>query len=361
MPLDKRASRCLNGLCATVAISAIGVIGWLSYRTQQADRSFVTPPATSQLRDLLRTAVKAAKEGNAEEARRCFEGAIRLNPRHAYARSEYARFLLSRGLHEEAWTQLSAYVPKALSERNPVVGGTFATAWYGDLEARFGDAKRADAICRTLAGQHLSEYGKNATGARLRAIAHCVAGGGLLFGPPSPDRIGHDRRAVELDPKLALAHLSLAHALVEAKRTSEARQPLDTAVRLIKPDELQLKVIAAHLLFDAGEKPQSLAILRQVARRVPIKDTGLVSMIGYDLMRSGQKAEAMAMLERAKPFADPRRTKVYVGFAFLVAQLGQKAEGLAMARKAESLASAEDRGAVREAIGDLMRNGQAQG
>ena len=117
------------------------------------------------------------------------------------------------------------------------------------------------------------------------------------------------RRAIELRPGYAPAHMRLGNVLVAADRGAEAAEELEQAIRL-DPDLEPARVTLAQVLLSQGELARSASLLERVLEDSPRHGRAL-STLGQVYMRLGRREAAREIAERAKDaasynlFADP--------------------------------------------------------
>jgi tetratricopeptide (TPR) repeat protein/predicted Ser/Thr protein kinase len=109
------------------------------------------------------------------------------------------------------------------------------------------------------------------------------------------------RRAVALDPQLAIGHVSLAFVNAEEGALEAADASLDEALSR-DPQNADARAARAYLRLRQRKASEAVAAIRQATALRP-DDWSLSLMEGFILMSAGEHAEAVAPLERAAALA----------------------------------------------------------
>lgn len=103
------------------------------------------------------------------------------------------------------------------------------------------------------------------------------------------------QRAYELSPSAGAA-LVLGEALLEEDRPKDAVALLHSALRRY-PRDTNLRIRLGQALWDAGEHPKSVAVLRDVVRH-DLNNTAALSMLSAGLVQTDFPSEALEIAER---------------------------------------------------------------
>jgi TolB-like protein/Flp pilus assembly protein TadD len=212
-------------------------------------------------------------------AKAAAETALRLDPTlgEAYPTLAYVKMY-----YEWDWPGALAAFRQAI-ERNP--GYATAYQWQGNCLALLG---RFDAsIASFQRGVELDP---------LSGIKNAALGWGHYFARRYPEALAQQRRALEIDPQLAVAHLWAGLSLESAGQLAEAVERFEDAVRLLGRDPVALSFLA-HAVALSGATRRAESLLEELAdmstrRYVSAYDIA-VACLGL-----GRHDDAIAWLER---------------------------------------------------------------
>lgn len=152
---------------------------------------------------------------------------------------------------------------------------------------------------------------------RKEALALFQKGMSLAQADKLDEAVASFRKATELKPDLAEAHINLGLLLLRQGKTDDAESALSKALEL-KPDETSAKEALANIHFDKakellkGDKiDEALERLKRSSELVP-DNPFTCYLLGYAYSRKGMKQEAIASFEaflRLNPDA-PQAPKV---------------------------------------------------
>ncbi len=191
--------------------------------------------------------------GDRTGARRAFDDALALEPKHPIAIVGHARLLAASGKVDEAIELLTAFV-----ERTPVPGAATLLGELQEMSGRTDEAAQSFDLVRALA--------------QLQAAAGVDVDLELaLFeadhSPPSAEQVDRARRAATDRPTVYGAD-ALAWTLFRSGDLAGARAQLDNSLRLGGLDPL-LRYHAAAILEAVGDTTAAADHLRQVIDRNP--------------------------------------------------------------------------------------------
>jgi serine/threonine-protein kinase len=168
-------------------------------------------------------------------------------------------------------------------ERNP--GYATTHQWLGNCLGLLG---RSDASIASF--QRAAELDP------LSGIKTAAVGWGYYFARRYADAIAQQRRALEIEPDLAVAHLWYGLSLEQTGAGEDAVQRFTEALRLLGRDPVGLAFLA-HGLAIAGRKAEALARLDEL---LAMREERYVS--GYDIAVActglGRHDDALTWLER---------------------------------------------------------------
>ncbi len=146
------------------------------------------------------------------------------------------------------------------------------------------------------------------------------------------------RKALELDPQLAEAHVARGLAASLNKQYDEARLAFETAIRQ-NPELFEAYYFYARALFAEGELAEAAKLFEQASQRRP-EDYVAPSLLGNVNIALGNKEEALAAYGRSVSAAErhlelfPEDGRaLYMGAVGMV-QLGQRDRALEWAQRA---------------------------
>ncbi len=205
--------------------------------------------------------------------------ALQLDPRLSEARPTLAYVSM---YYEWNWEEAERQFRMAISS-NP--GYATAHQWYGNFLALMG---RYD--------ESFAEFAKAVALDPLSSLKLGALGWSYYFARRFDDAVGQCRRALELDPQLAVAHLWLGLGLDGVGLVKEAVSAYEEAVRLTRGEPLALAFLT-HGLARAGrtgEAQQRFRELKDLSTRryVSSYDMAVISA------GMGQLDDALSLLER---------------------------------------------------------------
>jgi serine/threonine-protein kinase len=212
-------------------------------------------------------------------ARAAAEAALRLDPTlgEAYPSLAYVKMY-----YEWDWPGALAAFRDAI-ERNP--GYATTHQWLGNCLGLLG---RSDASIASF--QRAAELDP------LSGIKTAAVGWGYYFARRYADAIAQQRRALEIEPDLAVAHLWYGLSLEQTGAGEDAVQRFTEALRLLGRDPVGLSFLA-HGLAMAGRKAEAAARLDEL---LAMRGERYVS--GYDIAVActglGRHDDALTWLER---------------------------------------------------------------
>jgi tetratricopeptide (TPR) repeat protein len=205
--------------------------------------------------------------------------ALELDPKLSEARPAIAYVAM---YHEWDWPGAERQF-KACIRQSP--GYATGHQWYGNFLALMG---RAD--------ESISEFSKAVALDPLSPIKCGALGWGYYFGRRYDEAIAQCRRALELDPDLAVTHLWLGLASAEGGQLEQALIGYEEGVRLSRGEPVGLAFLA-HGLALAGRAQEAR---RRLAELHDIRSRRYVS--AYDLavvhVGLGELDEALGLLEQ---------------------------------------------------------------
>ena len=149
------------------------------------------------------------------------------------------------------------------------------------------------------------------------------------------------RRALELDPDLAEAHASRGFALSLSRQYAEARREFETAIRL-NPKLYEAHYLYARACFQEGKLEEAVRHYEDASRVRP-EDYQAVMLMQTPLKALGREAEAAAALRRTLQVVEKHielnpddARALYLGAGALV-RTGERERGLEWARRAQAI------------------------
>jgi TolB-like protein/Flp pilus assembly protein TadD len=146
------------------------------------------------------------------------------------------------------------------------------------------------------------------------------------------------RRALELDPELAEAHSSRGLALAFAKRYAEAEQAFETAIRL-NPKLFEAHYFHGRALFQQGRLVEAARSYEEASRLRP-DDYQAASFLAQAYEAQGRQAEAEAARQRTLQLLEhhvemnPDDSRALNLGAMHLSYAGQREKGLEWAKRA---------------------------
>jgi tetratricopeptide (TPR) repeat protein len=212
-------------------------------------------------------------------AREAAHRALELDPKLSEARPTLAYVTM---YHQWDWAEAERQFQAAI-RASP--GYATAHQWYGNFLAILG---RAD--------ESRSEFGKAVALDPLSPTKCAALGWGLYFGRQYQEAVAQCRRALELDPGMAVTHLWLGLALDQQGQLPQAVAAYEESVRLSPREPLGIAFLA-HGLARAGRTDEARARLAQLEE---MRAERYVS--AYDLavihVGLGETEAALALLQR---------------------------------------------------------------
>jgi superkiller protein 3 len=142
------------------------------------------------------------------------------------------------------------------------------------------------------------------------------------------------RRAIELDPKFALAHNNLGNALYQQGKVEEAVACYRRAIELDPKDALAHNNLG-NALYQQGKVEEAVACIRRAIELDP-KDTGAHSNLGNALLKQGKVDDAVAYFRRAIEL-DPKLALAHSNLGNALLQQGKVDDAVACFHRAIDL------------------------
>jgi Flp pilus assembly protein TadD len=190
-----------------------------------------------------------------DEAAATFSRAIEINGRFPFARLNLGAVFNRQGRHAEAERLLEMLYRE--NPNLPGARGAYVDALFG--VGRFTESKQL--LAAALADESLSRA--------ERAELHYKLGRVLSREEKVVEAIKELRRAVELEPNAANAHLLLGGGLLQLKRTAEAERALLRAYELGGAGVGYAQLLLGQLYFDQNRLDLALRAFEQYLRDVP--------------------------------------------------------------------------------------------
>jgi tetratricopeptide (TPR) repeat protein len=231
----------------------------------------------------------------------------------------------------------------------PVAPSTRAQVAAAAQKLDAGDPSGARALLEPLA--------RTAPG--FAEAAHLLAVAYLRLGAPS-DAEAHVRRAIGLNPRQSMVHVTLGDVLAALNRRTDAERAYQAALAVDPRLRPALRQLAQHLL-DEGRAAEALALLDPVFAGAPTADLGLLSVYAGALKLAGRKNEACIVYRKAVDAA-PRSGVAEHNLAALLGDLGRNDEAATAAQRAlaKGLNAPETHVVRGRALLALGRNEEAQ-
>lgn len=276
-----------------------------------------------------------AKEGQLDEAITHWNKALELNEDYAEVRKNLGRALFDRGRLDEAIGHWRKLLESAPGDGQAHGGLGAALLKQGKVDEAIAELRRAieldpeDAGTRYNSGLALLRKGRFDEAipqleAALRlnptdAQAHNDLGVALLQKRSFDEAVVHFGKATELDRKFAQAYFNLGNAFYLQRRIANALEQWRAGLRL---------------------EPDNLVVLRQAA--------WLLATDADAALRNG--AEAVRFATRALELSGPADPAALDGLAAAYAEARRFPEAVETARRALSLAEAQNKPALAEAL-----------
>lgn len=268
MQVDRRFVRTLNGLCALVAIAAVGTMGAIAYLRHRTFRPPPTNPSIRRFRTHLLSGRDLEKQGRWSEAADRFLLAIKERPRSKEAHLELAQAYDRIHNDHGAYEQYRIVYQSAVASPSPTADDPGQLLRYGDLALKTGHSDEARQIYGRVSG---SLKGSESTNS-LRSRAYVAAAlrkyvpTAVLPGSPPPklNRKALDdfHEAIKLDDSAA-AHAGLAKYLTACGNLAGGKaEALITESRLKTYSDDQLPSLAA-LFVDLKMRDHAAALLKK--------------------------------------------------------------------------------------------------
>lgn len=143
------------------------------------------------------------------------------------------------------------------------------------------------------------------------------------------------RKALELSPNYADAHLNLANLLLESGRTDEAAEEYETAIRLA-PNNGAVHYGRAMLEIRRGETDSAISALEQALTHAPALLPARVNLATL-FLQTGRHEDAVSHLREAVSYA-PESFDARLNLCAALQQINHTAEAVEVARGALALA-----------------------
>jgi Flp pilus assembly protein TadD len=169
------------------------------------------------------------KKGRIDVALRCFETAVRIDPKFAFSRNDLGRMLLLEGRNDEALAQLQQAV---------LCDAKLPNARYNLGYALLAKGRVAEALEQFQAQVNLQPEDFKAQN-NLGSV--------LLQNGLAGDAIAYLQKAVEINPDDAEPHYLLGNALFRSGRVAESIRQFEKAIQL-SPDHIQARNDLAWIL-----------------------------------------------------------------------------------------------------------------
>jgi len=329
----------LAGLAVAATLGALTVRRNATYRSEESLWLDTLAKRPQNPRALDFYGLALANRGRLDEAARCFEKAISLNPGSGPSHEGLGTVLFRLGQLEEARAHFQVAV---ILKPGSFVGhsglGTLAfragdaqlAAHHWQEAARLNpsnvQARRDLAAALLQLGRHAEALAAFQAALQLDpadAATHSdLAAAALLLGQLEL-ATRHGREAVRLDPARPGAHNNLAAVFNRAGQFAAAWEHAQQALRL-SPD-------LAHAHFNAGEALAGLGRFAEATAhfeaelRLRPKHIGALAGLGNALLRTGRPAEALQQLEAALRH-DPGHAQARTDAGSALVHLGRPAE-----------------------------------
>jgi Flp pilus assembly protein TadD len=168
------------------------------------------------------------------------------------------------------------------------------------------------------------------------AVAHGTLGNALLAKGQVDEAIASYRNAIELDPKNAKAHVNLGAALFHKGQVDEAIACCRKAIEL-DPKNAMFHNNLGFALERKGQLDGAIASFRKVVELAP-KDAHTHYNLGNLLRKKGQLDEAIASYRKALEL-DPKNAEAHCNLGHALRGLGRLAEALAALHRGHELGS----------------------
>jgi tetratricopeptide (TPR) repeat protein len=219
-------------------------------------------------------------KGKVDAAIACFKKAIKLDPKEAKAYSNLALVLREQGKLDEAFICFKKHV-----ELNPNDAGAHADLGFflcvhkHDYEGAIAEHRKAIELDPKIALVHMN------LGVALSAKGD-VAGAIAAY-----------RKAIELDPKSALAHINLGRCLFDQKKWDEAIAAFGKAIDL-DPKNAEVHINLGNAWWAKGDLEGATREFR-AAIQIDPNDARIHDNLGHVLRDSGDLVGAVAACRRA--------------------------------------------------------------
>ncbi|HVY19985.1 MAG TPA: tetratricopeptide repeat protein [Bauldia sp.] len=260
------------------------------------------------------------KRGDAREALKAFDAAVRLAPNAPEPYANRGAALLELGRHEEALAALD----RALRLRSEYANAHFNRGNVLRAMERYEDA--VTAYARALRAQ------PNFAEAHLN---RGLALGALKRGQEALDEF---TRALRLKPALAGAQIGRAMAYRDMGQFADAFGAIDSALAA-DPQNLDGLRFRASLLNDAQRHDEALSAADVLLAR-DAKDVEALSERATALLKLRRFAEGLAATD-ALIEAAPRKADAFVTRGAILAEMGRQEESLAAIGEAKRLGASE--------------------
>jgi tetratricopeptide (TPR) repeat protein len=265
-----------------VLLLVLGIVSWRHaqvFRSEKArclDTIEHNPGAWMAMNNL---GVVLASEGNAREAVRRYEDALKVRPEYAEAHNNMGVALVALGQPREAIEQYSSALriwPTYAAAHNNM--GT-ALASIGSVQDSIREYREAL--------KHRPNY----------AEAHKNLGTALVSIGQVEEALQHYQKALRIRPEYAEAHNDLGLALTAVGRAGEAIGHYQQSLR-IRPDDAETRNNLGMALAATGKPEEAIAQYREALRIKP-DHGGALNNMGAALASIGKPQEAIRQYQEA--------------------------------------------------------------
>jgi tetratricopeptide (TPR) repeat protein len=278
------------------------------YRRKLADLAPLQNQITNEISQRLRAKMTAAEEQNLRKA--------------STANSEAYQLYLQGRYHVLKLTLSEVKIGISYFEQAIAIDPTYALAYVG-----LADAYRS-ALVGDMPPDELLMKAKSAAQKAIQiddtlADAHAELGFIIFWHDWDWNAAEKEfKRALEIDPNNADAHLFYAHLLSTLARHPEAIQEVKRA-RELEPMNLRTAALEGQFLVHAGRTDEALAKLQKTFEMAPdFSFAHLFAASAY--IEKGMYGEAIAEAEKARQFSGPTNSHPVGFLGFALAKSGQQ-------------------------------------
>jgi tetratricopeptide (TPR) repeat protein len=261
---------------------SLAALGRHDDATRCYDAALAIEPRAAQIWNNKGSALSAL--GRSEEATRCFDQALTIQPRFAMALDNKARQLMVGGRHQQA---LQCY------DQVLTIDPHYAEAWQGKGIV-FTKLERHEEAIRCY-DRALALDGKLANAWHNRGLSLL----GLQRDGEALECFDH---ALAINPRLLVALDRKAVALAGLERYAEAVQCFEQALAL-NPEDFDLWIILAQCRSAVGDIAGQMQALNKALERNPRDGMALICL-AMALAKSGRNKEAMDHYHKANELGD---------------------------------------------------------